>query len=784
MSAQPSNPASAPDHVNIEIDGRALQVPKGSMIIQAADRIGIAIPRFCYHRKLPIAANCRQCLVEVEMGGKPIPKPQPACATPVAEGMKVHTRSEKALHWQRDVMEFLLINHPLDCPICDQGGECELQDVSLGYGRSISRYTERKRVVADEDIGPLVATEMTRCIQCTRCVRFMSEIAGTHELGGLNRGEHLEIGTYIGKSIESELSGNIIDVCPVGALTNKVFRFQARAWELIARPSIGYHDALGSNLWLHTRRGEVLRTVPRDNEAINECWLSDRDRYSHQGLYADDRAVKPMVKRDGAWIETDWDDALSFAAARLRAVSGGAIGWLVHPAASCEEGALLARLAKGLGSAGIDHRLRTLDFADAPVAQPWPLAVAELEKADAALLIGCDLRCELPLVNHRLHQAAKRGAKVHSVGVRRVDLRYSPGSNVAVTPARLPGALAQLAAAAAQLPDAPALPEPLRGFVAAQSADASAAAIVHDLRQASVGALLFGLDAVRHPQSSWLRALARYITQACGLAFQEVPDGANALGLAKVGVLPAPGQAIDALLAQPCKVYVLYGAEVPEDFALGSQALAALRAADTVIAFAPYAGERLRELADVILPIGLTPEIDATLVNLQGVAQTVSAGARLPGEARPGWKALRALGGLLTLPGFGFNTLDELRGELAPLLAQHPAPGSALGAPPGNTGTAGLQRVVQVPIYRGDAVLRRAAALQEHPLSKPARVWLRGEDALALGLNAGAQVRVGEISLDVGIDPSLPRGAARIDATYPETVALPAYGAIVELAKA
>ncbi|MHB1588277.1 MAG: NADH-quinone oxidoreductase subunit G, partial [Metallibacterium scheffleri] len=273
MSAQPTA-GTAPDHVNIEIDGRALQVPKGSMIIQAADKVGISIPRFCYHHKLPIAANCRQCLVEVEMGGKPIPKPQPACATPVAEGMKVHTRSEKALHWQRDVMEFLLINHPLDCPICDQGGECELQDVSLGYGRSISRYSERKRVVADEDLGPLVATEMTRCIQCTRCVRFMSEIAGTYELGGMARGEHLEIGTYIGKTIDSELSGNIIDVCPVGALTNKVYRFQARAWELIARASIGYHDALGSNLWLHTRRGEVLRTVPRDNEAINECWLS------------------------------------------------------------------------------------------------------------------------------------------------------------------------------------------------------------------------------------------------------------------------------------------------------------------------------------------------------------------------------------------------------------------------------------------------------------------------------------------------------------------------------
>ena len=319
MSAQPTVPAAPPssdlvDLVNIEIDGKPMQVPKNSMIIQAADKAGIPIPRFCYHEKLPIAANCRMCMVETEMGGKPVPKPQPACATPVMEGMKIFTQSQRALSAQRNVMEFLLINHPLDCPICDQGGECELQDMSMGYGRSVSRFAERKRVVPDEDLGPLISTDMTRCIQCTRCVRFMTEVAGTPELGGMGRGENLEIGTYIGKTIDSELGGNIIDVCPVGALTNKVFRFKARAWELIARESIGYHDALGSNLWLHTRRGEVLRTVPRDNEAINECWLSDRDRYSHEGLYAADRATKPMIRKDGELVEATWDEAIAFVA--------------------------------------------------------------------------------------------------------------------------------------------------------------------------------------------------------------------------------------------------------------------------------------------------------------------------------------------------------------------------------------------------------------------------------------------------------------------------------------
>src|SRR5215469_11005139 len=353
MSAVPANPNTSQDLVNIEIDGKPLKVPKNSMIIQAADAAGIPIPRFCYHKKLPIAANCRMCMVETEMNGKVVPKPQPACATPVMEGMKVHTQSARALSGQRNVMEFLLINHPLDCPICDQGGECELQDLSLGYGRSVSRFAERKRVVPDEVLGPLIATEMTRCIQCTRCIRFMTEVAGSPELGGMGRGENLEIGTYIGKSIDSELGGNIIDVCPVGALTNKVFRFKARAWELIAREGIGYHDALGSNLWLHTRRGEVLRTVPRDNEAINECWLSDRDRYSHQGLYAGDRATKPLIRKGGELVEASWEEAIAFVAEGLKKRAGDELGALVAPLTSTEEGFLLAGIVRALGSDNI-----------------------------------------------------------------------------------------------------------------------------------------------------------------------------------------------------------------------------------------------------------------------------------------------------------------------------------------------------------------------------------------------------------------------------------------------
>ncbi|HVF34833.1 MAG TPA: NADH-quinone oxidoreductase subunit NuoG, partial [Candidatus Saccharimonadia bacterium] len=405
MSAQPTTPAVPPDHVSIEIDGHAMHAPKGSMIIHAADRAGIAIPRFCYHDKLPIAANCRMCLVDVEKA----PKPMPACATPVMEGMKVYTQSKRALDSQRNVMEFLLINHPLDCPICDQGGECELQDLAIGYGRSVSRFVERKRVVADEDLGPLVATDMTRCIHCTRCVRFVAEIGGTHELGGMNRGEHLEIGTFIGKNLESELSGNIADVCPVGALTNKVFRFRARPWELIARDGIGYHDALGSNLHLHTRRGDVLRTVPRENESINECWLSDRDRYSHQGLYAEDRVTRPLVRRGDALVETSWDDAIAFVAEGL-ARHRGSIGALLAPMASCEEGALAAELVRGLGSDAIDHRLRVRDFSDGAAAVPVELPLAQVELANAILIVGGNPRLDQPLLGHRIRKAWKRGA--------------------------------------------------------------------------------------------------------------------------------------------------------------------------------------------------------------------------------------------------------------------------------------------------------------------------------------------------------------------------------------
>ncbi|WP_199099184.1 NADH-quinone oxidoreductase subunit NuoG [Dyella sp. ASV21] len=773
MSAQPVTPNL--DLLNIEIDGKPTQIRKGAMIIEAADAIGVSIPRFCYHRKLPIAANCRMCLVEVEMGGKPMPKPQPACATPVAEGMKVTTRSDVALKFQKDVMEFLLINHPLDCPICDQGGECELQDVALGYGRSVSRYTERKRVVADENIGPLVATEMTRCIQCTRCVRFTSEIAGTYELGGMSRGDNLQIGTYIGKTIETELSGNIIDVCPVGALTNKPFQFQARAWELVAKPSIAYHDALGSNLWLHARRGEVLRTVPRDNESINECWLSDRDRYSHQGLYAADRVSAPQVKRNGQWQATTWEDALGVAAESLKQVAGSELGVLVHPATTNEEGDLLVRLARGLGSAHVDHRLRQLDFADGAVAQAFGKPVAELDKVKAALLVGSDLRHEMPLVNHRIHQAVKKGAKVYAVNPASFNFNYKLAGEAIVAPQVLADALLALAKAAVE---AGALaPAALAEAINAAAADQGDKDAIADLKSGNAVVIL-GEAAVTHPQASWLRAVARFIAEATGAGYNELPVGANAVGLARVGVLPGNG-GLDAqgMLAQPRKAYVLYGVE-PQDVADGAALIKALHGADRVVVFTAFATPLLRDVADVILPIALLPETEGTLINVDGLAQSVAAGAKAPGDARSGWKVLRALGGMLKLAGFEFDDLAGLRegiNERASAaragLASRPAAG-------------GITRLATWPIYRTDAVLRRATALSKHPLNRAPAVRVNAEEAQRQGLGEGAAVRVANIVLPLVIDVSVPDGAAWIEAAHDDTVTLPPYGAVLTLSKA
>jgi NADH-quinone oxidoreductase subunit G len=776
VSAQPVNPAIPPDHVNIEIDGKPMLAPKGSMIIHAADKAGVAIPRFCYHDKLSIAANCRMCLVDVEKA----PKPMPACATPVMEGMKVYTQSKRALDSQRNVMEFLLINHPLDCPICDQGGECELQDVAMGYGRSVSRFTERKRVVPDENVGPLIATDMTRCIHCTRCVRFVAEIAGTYELGGMSRGENLSIGTYIGKSIESELSGNIIDVCPVGALTNKPFRFRARPWELVARESIGYHDAIGANLFQHVRRGDVLRCVPRDNEAVNESWLPDRDRYSHTGLASEDRLTTPMLREGDSWRRVGWEEAIARTVELLKAQSGDELGVLVHPATSNEEGSLLRMLADGLGCGNLDHRLRTVDFSDSPQAAPFEIALADIEQAGSVLLLGCNPRHEAPLLGHRLRKAWKRGARISAVSPIAFDLNFELRHSQLVAPDAMVDALLRIAKAAGE-GSAATPPSGMAELLGGARAGDSDIAIATSLREVSNGVLILGEAALNHPDASWLRGLARYIADACGARVCELPQGANAIGLARAGVLPRARNASE-MLSAPRQAYVLYGIEPEYDFADNTSALQALAGSSRVIAFASFASPALLRSASVLLPIGLLPEIDATLTNVDGRHQSVPAGAKLPGEARPGWRVLRAVGGALGVP--GFDTVDIADVRAAQVTFESGASKSLAKRAP-NEG--GLQRVATTAIYRADAVLRRAAPLNAHPLTRGASVTLHPDDAAALELSEGHIAKVGDgrgtASLPVRVSSRVARGAVWIESGYAATAPLAGTGARLSVNK-
>jgi NADH-quinone oxidoreductase subunit G len=591
---------------------------------------------------------------------------------------------------------------------------------------------------------------MTRCIQCTRCIRVTAEIAGTYELGGMNRGEHLEIGTYDGKPLTTELSGNVIDVCPVGALTNKVFRFRARAWELIARESIGYHDALGSNLFLHLRRGDVLRTVPRDNEAINECWLSDRDRYSHQGLTAADRATRPMVKDGDAWRECDWDEALERAAEILADNTGDALGVLVHPATSNEEGALLARLAAGLGTGNLDHRIRHHDFADAPVAETFGMPVAQIETADAIVLVGCNPRSEMPLLAQRIRKAAKRGAKVYAINPVDFDLLHDIADKRIVRPSQLAAAVQAIADDNDDIAD-----------------------VLEDAKNVVV---ILGEIAETHPQASRIRAAARALAVSTDAKLNHLPQGANAIGLARMGVLPGKCDA-SAMLADPRAAYVIYGIEPGLDFAAATQARMALGAAK-VVAFSHFACKSTRAVADVILPIGLLPEIEGTLVNVDGIAQSTTAGGKLPADARPGWRVLRALGGQLGLPGFEFVDLAELRAGLV----ERPVASGAGIAPTAVAGGQGYERIVSTPIYRVDGVLRRSPALQAHPLTRAACVTLHPDDAHAAGLAVGAMAKVsdanGTATLPVEISARVAKGAVWIESCHGATAPLAVDGAV------
>jgi NADH-quinone oxidoreductase subunit G len=708
--------------VNIEVDGVAVKAPKGAMIIQATDAHGAYVPRFCYHEKLSIAANCRMCLVEVEKA----PKPLPACATPVAEGMKVFTKSPRAIAAQKATMEFLLINHPLDCPICDQGGECELQDLAMGFGRDVARYSERKRVVKDQNLGPLVSTDMTRCIHCTRCVRFGQEIAGIPELGTVGRGDRMQISTYIEKSVDHELSGNIIDLCPVGALNNKPYRYRARAWEMTQHALVSPHDCAGSNLWGHVLRGRLMRVVPRANEAVNETWIADRDRYSCEGLYSADRAQKPMLKEAGAWREVDWETALEAAANGLqqavREHGAGRLGVLVSPTAPVEEAYLAARIARGLGSENVDHRLRRQDVRDQAGDPPAPvlgLPIADLERAAAVLLVGCDVRREVPIIAHRIRKGAMRqGTRVAFVNPGPLDVLFPVEAQLTSNGLGMAQHLAALLAAVLRDTGRPVpagLGVALDGVAPTETHSRVAAMLAREgLRVVLLGAL-----AERHAAYSEIRALAAALAEVTGATLGFLPDGANAVGASLAGAVPhrgvggrplaKPGLAAAEMIAARLGAYLLVGGVESGDLA-PAQVDAALQGARCVVALTPYAGEEQLANSTVILPVAAFAETSGTWVNVEGRWQSVAGAARPPGEARPAWKVLRVLGNLLGLAGFEYLSSEEIRDELRRGLEEIP-PATVTGAfTPGRLASLDVTR--EVGLYSVDAVVRRSAPLQ------------------------------------------------------------------------
>jgi NADH-quinone oxidoreductase subunit G len=749
----------AVDTVSIEVDGIEMQVP------------GISVPRFCYHEKLSIAANCRMCLVDVEKA----PKPLPACATPVMDGMKVYTRSRRAIDAQHGVMEFLLINHPLDCPICDQGGECELQDQAMGYGRSVSRFTERKRVVKDKNVGPLIRTDMTRCIHCTRCVRFLEEVAGTSEMGGSGRGDRLEIGTCIENSIDSEMSGNVIDLCPVGALTNKPFRYSARAWELRARPSVAIHDGVGSRLWYHQRRGKVLRAVPQDHEAANETWLSDRDRYSHFGLDSKDRVTEPMLRQDGEWQKVGWDEAITATAGALRkAAESGSIGALMNPSAATEDYYLAQRLLRGLGSNSIDHRLRERDFSDdaaRPGAPRFETAIADIEAADGILLIGSHIRHEAPILGHRVRKAWLAGAQVAAINPVDWEFHFSLEHSAIVAPQAMVAELGALAAAVAQ-ETGKTLPAHLQAATPQGEDTDRTQAMAKWLVSCERAVVIIGHVAMSHQQAAWLRQLAAFIASASGAGLNVLAHGGNAVGAWLAGAVPqrgaggaavSPGLNARGMLSEQLETYLLWDFEPDCDTSNPAMTMAALEQAKTVVAVTSFAGESLLAHADIILPLAPWVETGGTHYNLDGEVLVAEAAATLSGQSRPGWKILRRLGAELELDGFGQVSIETLRsemeGDIHAAEAEITMPG--LDQPAADSG---LHRVGEVSIYAVDALCRRSSPLQDTIHAASSVVRLNGADIRRLGLSNGGKARVqqGDLFVEMTVEKSnrVPEGAA------------------------
>lgn len=763
--------------VELTIDGIKVDAPEGSMVIQAAHDAGVYVPHFCYHKKLSIAANCRMCLVDVEKA----PKPLPACATPVTNGMVVRTRSEKAIAAQKSVMEFLLINHPLDCPVCDQGGECQLQDLAVGYGGSESRYKEEKRVVAAKFMGPLISTEaMQRCIHCTRCVRTGEEIAGVQEVGMLNRGEHAEITTFVGRAVESELSGNMIDVCPVGALLSKPFRFNARTWELARRRSVSPHDSVGANLVLQAKMDKVLRVVPFENDEVNECWISDRDRFSYEGLYTEDRLTRPMVRGDdGQWREASWNDAMQTIVAGMNAVrekfGADQLGCIGSATSTTEELALLARLGRALGTENVDFRLRQTDarLDGALAGVPWlGMPLTALNELDRVLVVGSFLRKDHPLMAQRLRQAVKRGAQVSFIDSAADNPLFNAiAGRMTVAPSQLANSLAQVLLAVAKAKDS-AVPAGLEGV----QVSAEAQQIADSLASGERVAILLGNMAVNSDQASVIAANANAIAQASGAKLGFLTAGGNTVGGYLANAVPGKGGlTAEQMLAQTLRAYLVLNVEPALDSDLGERAVETLKSATFSVALTSYRSAA-EQWADVMLPVSPFTETSGTFVNAEGRVQSFKGAAAPVGDTRPAWKVLRVLGNLFQLDGFDDETSESVRdsvmaaGVESRLSNQINLAASVLPA------ASGLERVADVPIYRSDALVRRSAPLQETPASAAPTARMAAATLAQLGLADGDLVKVrssqGEVSLPAQLDDTVALNSVRVATAFSETAAL------------
>ena len=775
--------------VEIEIDGKKVEVQEGSMVMDAANRLGTYIPHFCYHKKLSIAANCRMCLVEVEKA----PKPLPACATPVTAGMIVRTHSEKAVKAQKDVMQFLLINHPLDCPICDQGGECQLQDLAVGYGPSSSRYEEEKRVVHAKDAGPLISMkEMSRCIHCTRCVRFGQEIAGVMEFGMLNRGEHSEITTFVNKTVDSELSGNMIDLCPVGALTSKPFRYSARTWELSRRKSVSPHDSLGANLVVQVKGAQVMRILPLENDAINECWLSDRDRFAYEGLNSADRLTSPMIKQDGKWQTTEWQTALEYVAHGLRNIrhehSVDSIAALATPYSTLEELSLLQKMIRGLGSENVDFRLRQSDTVADRSFTPWlGMSIDAFSHLKRVFVIGSFLRKDHPLLAAKLRTAVRRGAQVSLLHATDDDLLMPIANKLIAAPSDWLALLGEVAVAVAQSKqiDAPAA-------LAQLQPSATAKQIAAGLLSGEPRAIVLGNAAAQHPQSSQLHALAQWIATNSNAHFGYLTEAANTVGGYLAKALPANRNLAIAQFTQAKKAYVLLNVEPELDCANPQLARSALDKAEMVVVMSPY--RHGMDYADVLLPIAPYSETSGTFVNAEGRAQGFNGTVKPLGDTRPAWKVLRVLGNLLSLDGFSYESSEDIRNEVLGVktldgldLSQRLSNNADIPLHTPQTSTE-IQRVADVPIYFSDAIARRSESLQQTVDAQAPKVKLSANLAQSLGVSAGSLVRVtqgtGSVTLPCAIESGLPNNVVRLAAAHTTTAALGSMFGSIKVEKA